>query len=147
MSVLKRGDKFKVGDRVAFYDNGCRYTNTIREIDGQCTEQSILIGDSWYHPKQLRRLKPRAVKPPAQAKAREWELSLGTNAPNVLAHGPILKSGERVHVIEKLPNAVQVTREELEKAWDEHVAKYFYHDDGMVLDDFIKAIGLLGDSK
>ena len=49
--------KFKVGDRVAFYDGIARNTGTVDEIDS--TVDAIRVDDVWLHAKQCRRLKKK----------------------------------------------------------------------------------------
>lgn len=55
--------QFKVGDRVAVYSNGSRYTGKIEPHGGNClyikTENTNFIG-IMAHPKQCRKLRPGA---------------------------------------------------------------------------------------
>jgi hypothetical protein len=106
--------KFKIGDRVAVYGEilgvkspADRKLGTVAAVakdgDLRVRFEEEFDGDrEWYvHPKQCRRLKPKA-------KPREWEL-MGTAEPNLISSsythrpaisGPKLEPGERVRVRE-----------------------------------------------
>lgn len=54
------------------------------------------------------------------------------------------KHKEKVHVIEKIPNTVTVSREIIAKAWKEQVMPIMecYKTDGYTFDAFCRALGL-----
>lgn len=56
--------EFKKGEKIAFYNNGRRFTGIIENIDPSEEVESIFVQGNWYHPKQCRKLKRKA--------RREW---------------------------------------------------------------------------
>jgi hypothetical protein len=66
--------KFKVGDRVAIYEEGTRRVGSVVTVEDTEGDESVVVHDDaleghyWVHPKQLRLIKP-ARKP------REWFVS------------------------------------------------------------------------
>lgn len=100
---------FKVGDRVAIYQDGCRWLGRVKTVDATGGDESVLVqydiaGEFWLHPKQLRRLKPKA-------KAREWWVAKQNAGPiietfDVWTFDPrdgnwdVSKFGEVIHVRE-----------------------------------------------
>lgn len=62
----------------------------------------------------LLRPKPK----PEPRKAREFEVSLSETGHIGIIKFCDIKPGERIHVREVLPNTVQVSREDIQKAWD-----------------------------
>ena len=74
----------------------------------------------------------------SRGKAREWTISTQARNGDSYAHGPDTE-GVKVHVIEKLPNSIQLTREQLRDAMkkiavsssDYYCADMIYQDDMM----------------
>lgn len=84
---------------------------------------------------ELKLLKPRSKTEPMEA--REWSLAATvSNTPYVLA-GPQLSG--IVYVIEKLPNTVQVSREDIAKAWD--IQGNTPHEISILFKGFCKVLG------
>lgn len=71
-------NKFKVGDRVAIYTPDGRYTGTVDHIEEGGVYAMIDgdVGAQRYHPKQCRKLKPKA-------KAREWWVAQQNAGPTI----------------------------------------------------------------
>jgi hypothetical protein len=65
--VVMSRTKFKVGDRVAVYDNGNRDIGTVSFIDSISGRVTVIGDDSdqtfWFHPKQCRKLRAKKPKP------------------------------------------------------------------------------------
>lgn len=128
---------FKVGDRVAVYDKDIIRRGEIISVGMLC---EVLCGDcSWlFHPKQLRRLKP---KPKSENKvAREFwvhpQYDKKTLTFEALANKPV-HGDFYIHVTELPPGSAVVTREELAKAWD----------NSGTLPAFLKHLGLSPEGK
>lgn len=136
--------KWKVGDRVAVYNDAARETGKIRQIFKASIDVTLGSGCFGnYHPKQLRRLKPRPKEP---AGAREFWILDGPEKgtyPTCYRSEPIWGGKTDptvVHVIEKLPNTVTVSREDLAKAWD--IQGNTPHEISILFEGVCKALGL-----
>lgn len=124
--------KFAVGDRVRIY--GCSTqsmtnTGTITEwIHGvPMVKHDMSSISQTYHPKQLRRLKP---KPKAEVKVpREWKMLYQPRDPQGIVsihicrewyvEGPLPEPLKTFSVREVIPGSASVTRQQLAKAWNE----------------------------
>lgn len=141
---------FKVDDRVRVYGlarglggDGTHFLGR-DEITLEDVREGLSIGRdkrgiAWeFHIKQCRKLKPAK----AEKKARERLINTaGIAIPFFPSAGERNPVNYQTHAIEVLPGSVQVTREELAKAWDimhdrsyDHCSEQFK--------DFCKALGL-----
>lgn len=120
--------RWKVGDRVAVY-NWTRKVGTIAEMCNESVYVRFSIDSgTWFHPKQLRRLKP---KPPQAERATEFWIYEGSIAGIMYEYGPVQilwansKKLKVTHVREVLPGSVVVTRESLKKIWPAQLEYWF----------------------
>lgn len=157
--------KFAVGDRVSCYGNpecGTFYGPTIEGDYGTVVDLDPVgwVGvnlDSNYgkdkfhfHPKQLRRLKP---KPKAEVKVpREWKMLYQPRDPQGIVsihicrewyvEGPLPEPLKTFSVREVIPGSVSVTREQLAKAWDTLKHPLTRSGSSCVFKSLCKAVGL-----
>ncbi len=131
--------KFSISDRVAVY-SPYRKLGTLVKKEGIFCYVQLDRGDysRMYHPKQLRKLKPK-VKSPAKA-PREWDLIKQHDFRDVAIGPPRPNDNKPIRVTELPPGSVVVTREDLGKAWDTFM--YPTHSGSFSFQSLCKALNL-----
>lgn len=126
-SPMKKQREFKPGETIAFYNNGYRYHGEyLKTYDtGRCQVRSVNGNDFHIHPKQCRRLRPKKKEEPKE----RWllrEHGRETVFKSMYGARDAAKPGDGVSMVDRMlivgKDEVVVSRDDLAKAWDAHVA-------------------------